>query len=338
MGDGGSFVPITQPQRSRAAASLRWMGVLGLVLLALAACRSVRPTAQLGLLAPFEGLHRRAGYAALERVRAVVAEVPVSTTDWLPLALDTSLDSVRSARKLLASPALAAVVGPLMPADGFAVAQVLRDRHWVAPYALDESGFADPGGVAWAEALVRAAAEDAARKGFARLALAGWDPTWPKLDRAKREGFAALPTIYVTSPDAPDSGVALLWLGNAEDGARFIGEYRFKHPDAPVWVGPWIAADSVFFERLAASAAPESPNWNQTYSLAWVDGEYTVWAHSHPTASYYGYLLEHAARAALLPADTGDRSDGASAIGSEWQAVAFQAAMSENGIVWKFVP
>ena len=41
----------------------------------LAGCTNVRPTIKIGVLAPFEGLHRRTGYAALDAVRAAMGRI-----------------------------------------------------------------------------------------------------------------------------------------------------------------------------------------------------------------------------------------------------------------------
>ena len=90
----------------------------------LAGCTNVRPTIKIGVLAPFEGLHRRSGYAALEAVRAAIADFSNVDAGILPLALDDGdqpQQAVRSAQKLLADPRVAAVVGPLSPDLGAAV-------------------------------------------------------------------------------------------------------------------------------------------------------------------------------------------------------------------------
>ena len=93
------------------------LSVLLLGVLLLAGCTSVRPTLKVGLLAPFEGLHRRSGYAALAAVRAAVADFPYAEAGVLPLALDDGgqpQGAQRAAQKLLADGRVAAVVGPLI--------------------------------------------------------------------------------------------------------------------------------------------------------------------------------------------------------------------------------
>lgn len=291
---------------------------------------SVRPIAHLGLLAPFEGQHRRSGYAALDAVRAVTADASAAPAGWIPLALDTSLDAARAARKMMAAPQVAAIVGPLQPADGFALARTRDARPWLAPYAVTDMGFADPAGVDWAEALVRAVAGAAAELGATRLAVAGWDSDWPPLNEIGREGFARIPAINVASPDALDSGDALLWLGNAEDGARFLVQLRALSPDAPVWMGPWIAADNVLFEHARAAGAA---NIDRVYSIAWLDAGYSGWAESHPATSFYSYLVESAARAALAQSE----SAGSAKVQSR-QPFRFAAVIFDTGVEWRQMP
>ena len=93
----------------------------------LAGCTNVRPTIEIGVLAPFEGLHRRSGYAALDAVRAAIADFPYADAGILPLALDDGArpaQAVRSAQKLLVDPRVKAVVGPLTPELGDAIAPI----------------------------------------------------------------------------------------------------------------------------------------------------------------------------------------------------------------------
>ena len=71
-----------------------WRGAaIGIVLaLLLAGCTDVRPVAKIGLIAPFEGLHRRSGYAALAAMRQAIVETPAGATGIIPLALDDAGD------------------------------------------------------------------------------------------------------------------------------------------------------------------------------------------------------------------------------------------------------
>ena len=56
-------------------------------LLAVSSCTSIRPVVKVGLIAPFEGLYRETGYAALDAVRRHVPQTPHSEANflWLPL-------------------------------------------------------------------------------------------------------------------------------------------------------------------------------------------------------------------------------------------------------------
>ena len=102
---------------SRRAGDATWLVVLLLLALLLPACESIRPMEKVGLLAPFEGLYRRTGYAALDALRAALSTAPGDSTDRLPLALDTSRDPLRTTQKLLADHSVRAVIGPLSLAD-----------------------------------------------------------------------------------------------------------------------------------------------------------------------------------------------------------------------------
>ena len=122
----------------------------------LAGCTNVRPTIKIGVLAPFEGLHRRSGYAALEAVRAAIVDFSNGDAGILPLALDDGdqpQQAVRSAQKLLADPRVAAVVGPLSPDLGAAVEPLgsTASIAWYPPYSV--------AGQDWATGLVRTAAD-----------------------------------------------------------------------------------------------------------------------------------------------------------------------------------
>ncbi len=86
---------------------------------------------KIGLIAPFEGLYRESGYEALAAMRSAIADSPLPSQvriDILPLALDDSADPQRSGRaaaKMLADPAVAAVVGPLFPGSGSSAGEQL---------------------------------------------------------------------------------------------------------------------------------------------------------------------------------------------------------------------
>jgi hypothetical protein len=223
----------------------------------------------------------------------------------IPLALDTSLDAPRAAQKLVATPGLAAVVGPLLPADGFAAAPILRAQVWTAPYALTAEGFVAPDDPAWALALVQAAAEFARPQGATRLVVAGWAPDWPAIDSVAREGFAPLPAIIEESPDMLRPGDALLWVGSASDGARFISRLRSRMPELPVFVGSWLAADPVLVEHLRA-ASPSSA-LDALFAIGWQSDSATGDATSATGVPFTDHLIAAATAAAL--ARSADRTN-----------------------------
>ncbi len=283
------------------------------------------PIARVGLLAPFEGLHRRAGYAALDAVRRVLADAP-APPGLIPLALDTSLDAPRAAQKLLATSGLIAVVGPILPTDGFAAAPVLGAQaegaqRWTAPYALTEAGFVRPDDPAWALALVQATAGFAQQQGAARLAVAGWPEQAPALEPLAREGFAPLPAIQLLSPDALRPDDALLWLGSAPDGARFVAAARARLPELPLWLGSWLAADPVLVEHLHAAAVP----LDSIFAVGWRREADAPDAAERPGAAFTDTLLEQATRAALT---------GAPAGASAWRPAAYRLQAAGGAVEW----
>ena len=98
---------------------------------------------KIGLIAPFEGLYRRTGYAALAEMRKVLAaHVPASTAyRILPVALDDGGDpeqARRAAQKLLVDPEVQVIVGPLFPHTIAAVREVMQQQTKVRWLPLDQ--------------------------------------------------------------------------------------------------------------------------------------------------------------------------------------------------------
>jgi hypothetical protein len=234
---------------------------------------------------------------ALEQLRATLEADPQARASVIPLALDTSIDARRSASKMLTMSSLGSIVGPLNPEDLFAVAPGLDSLQgaWVAPIAVTEGGFVDPEDPVWARRVVEIAAQAATSAGAQRVVVAGWDPSWPTLD-------ASLATIDLsllfTAADASAAaaavrqGDAAVWLGSAQDGARFIRLLRERGLDAPVWMGAW-AADVVLLEHLRAHPA-----------VSLTDLYFVGWQHSPPLQpattenSEIGALMEYLVRQA----------------------------------------
>ncbi len=262
----------------------------------LAGCTNVRPTIKIGVLAPFEGLHRRSGYAALEAVRAAIADFSNVNAGILPLALDDGdqpQQAVRSAQKLLADPRVAAVVGPLSPDLGAAVEPLgsTASIAWYPPYSV--------AGQDWATGLVRTAADLALKQGAPGLVLAGWTPGWPRLNTQQWTEAAGLPVRLDDESSGVEDNEAVFWMGSAEDGAAYLAQLRELQPEAIFVLGPQ-GEDPVFVERLRGTPK----GLDRVYWTTWTDTGYTEWAANHSIHSPNAYLIYRAALAALQTATT----------------------------------
>ena len=260
----------------------------------LAGCTNVRPTIEIGVLAPFEGLHRRSGYAALDAVRAAIADFPYADAGILPLALDDGArpaQAVRSAQKLLVDPRVKAVVGPLTPELGDAIAPISASSpiSWFTPY--------DIGGQDWAEGLVRAAARLAQQRGARGLVLAGWTQGWPRLDAQQWTEIGGMPVRVDDEPAGVRGDEAVFWMGSAEDGAAYLAQLRKQQPTAVFVLGP-AGEDPVFAERVRASGA----GFANAYWTTWTENGYTEWTTNHSSRSPNAYIVYRAALAALQAA------------------------------------
>lgn len=240
---------------------------LPLLLLSLSACASVRPVAKIGLIAPFEGLHRQEGYDALAAMRVALAETNRSGTDLLPLALDSSRGVERAVEKALADPAVAVVIGPYWAAEGVDLGATVRTARWRNPYA--PTGDAD-----WAAdalALVGPWVESQGRA----LVLAGGGEGMPDV---------GIPTV--SSPELVAEGQSVLWMGDPAGGADFALKLWERLPDAPF--GLYGAGMETFRRRIGR--AGEAP----LFLVAWIDDAYPAWAQSHSPnhpAAYAVYRL-----------------------------------------------
>jgi hypothetical protein len=123
-----------------------------------ASCVTSTPqVAKIGLIAPFEGLHRESGYAALDGLRAALDECGELDREadiaFVPLALNDSYqaaDAARALAKVRVDPAVVAILGPLSPglvmrgqAPETTTRAASRPSH-LFPFLVDESGrFAD---------------------------------------------------------------------------------------------------------------------------------------------------------------------------------------------------
>jgi branched-chain amino acid transport system substrate-binding protein len=286
----------------------------------LVSCRPIRPVLRIGLLAPFEGLHRRSGYEALVAMRAAIAETPAGDYDILPLAVDDSFDAQRAAQKLLADPTVRAIIGPVTPADAALVAPVLHSAHstppaalpqgmdrevqWLLPFALDPAGgFLDAHHLAawltnerWAQQFVLSASRSLHANGYQRLLLAG--ATLNSLDRQPGQALlaeaiqqeSALPVEPFQTLAQITEQDAIFWLGDAETGAEFFNQLRQQHAKPPFWLG-MQSADPIFAER----AAMRGP----VFATIWSNAGYSSWAAQHAGATPFAYLVYQATRTAI---------------------------------------
>ncbi len=270
--------PIPLPstiQRRRPNGHLRLGRAAWAILLALCvvACTPVRPIAKIGLIAPFEGLYRDSGYAALDGMRAAIAACAPPGLDVLPLALDdggTPEQAQRSAQKLITDPTVIAVIGPLLYPLLPTVGDVMRpaDRLWIAPPTVLPSGdFAAPSDPAWLAAqvdFVQSAIQPA------RLLVVGLSPTLAAEWR---------PTPGVLRLDDPRAawaevveGDSVLWLGAPDAAAVWLDQAQAAHPSISFWLGAQAGGDIL----PRHTAVPTPLHW-----VNWREDGYTDGSEAH---------------------------------------------------------
>ncbi len=268
-----------------------------LISLSLSACVSTRPVVKIGLLAPFEGLHRHSGYEALTAMRSALAERPLPDVEVLPLALNTSADPVqarRAAEKLLRDDSVVAVIGPLQHRQAAAVADLIAAANadwWLptAPASADE-----------AQMLVTALA---ARIAGQTILLAGLDASWPQLSP---EAWSAKTGKVVFVSDEPQAAAAadgILWLGDAQTGAAFLARLRSQNRAIPFWTTT-IGGDPVFswllLEQLETEGLPLGPvYWGVVLDENVSGSQYSAWASTHVPATPTAYAAYRATQQAL---------------------------------------
>ncbi|MEZ4733573.1 MAG: ABC transporter substrate-binding protein [Caldilineaceae bacterium] len=271
---------------------------LVLLILLLTSCTSVRPVIKIGLLAPFEGLHRRSGYEALTFMRQAIADY--STTDEvaiMPLALDdgaTPVQAARAVRKMVQDGAVQAVVGPYRPVLVPSVEAALASTGlpWLMPFAVDPtSGFVFPDQTGtWALPLLTAAAEQAQALGGQRLVLAGWTPGWPHLTAEQAATAFAVPLLVSDQITVVQVEDAVLWLGAPEAAAVYLTALRAQFPTVPFLLGP--QADSpILSER--------TQNIGSVYLLFWLDDHYEQWRTQAGVVSPTAYLTYRVTQQAI---------------------------------------
>ncbi len=310
-----------QPNARRMAFSVlsisrRLLFLIAIMGLLVSSCVPVRPVVKIGLLASFEGLHRRNGYEALAAMRLAIRTLAtqgdaLQTVALIPLALDAGADAAqarRSAQKLLADPAVKAIIGPYDPATIEAVRPIIAATGlpWYAPYTLDPTVGMVPvtASPKWATALVTAVAAAAKAQGQERLVLLGPATGWPPLTELVSTE-AVLPVVAVDLPigslDVRKIATtdALFWLASPEHSAAYIEALRSYQPNVPFWLGPW-GGDPVWAERTT--------NHTALYWVGWIDDRFPQWR-SEVTAqggpnSPAAYLTYRATEAALTTIET----------------------------------
>lgn len=207
--------------------------------LLLSSCSPTRPVRKIGLLAPFEGLHRESGYNALSAMRSAINDYPLAGVEILPLALDTSASppqARRAAHKLLRDSSVLAVIGPLQLSEVSAVAEIMTDRN------LDWQQPLNPGThesvLAYIEAMITEIAGQ-------NIVLVGVEAPWSQVSPS--QWSAATGKTVTVAADVSEAARAdgVLWLGDARDGAAFLGLLRERNHRVPFWTTA-IAGDPVF--------------------------------------------------------------------------------------------
>lgn len=278
-------------------------------------CTSIRPIAKIGLVAPFEGLYRQSGYAALDTMRATIDARENGVIDLLALAHDGHADAAntrRAVEKLLIDERVDVLVGPLSPPLAASMADLMAqsDIAWIAPYAVDPAGsFAHPAeSEAWATGLVGAVGAAAKEQGAGRLLLAGSEAGWPALSDEEWSDIAGIPVERAKTPADAAAGDALFWMGGPAEGVTFLNALRELETDVPFWLGR--QGDDPVFARRATGV-------QKVYWATWTDLAYTAWTADRSLASPSAYLIYLATNAAA-DSITGEETKPQSSGGSDW--------------------
>ncbi|MCC6454320.1 MAG: ABC transporter substrate-binding protein [Caldilineaceae bacterium] len=238
----------------------------------------MRPIVKIGLIAPFEGLYRQSGYAALAAMRQALAECTPPGLEVMPLALDDSGDPVqarRAAQKLLVDPTVVAVIGPLLLDAVPAVTAVMTqasDIPWLIPSLVAPAGgFAGPQTASWLESQVEYIANTTSAT---RILLLGLPGEWTLQIRA------AVPVVRIDELDSAaatlEAGDVVLWAGRPDVGARWLSVLRLQQPDVEFWL-----AEQAGLEIFAAHATDlHAAHW-----LVWTDLQYNQWLQSADPAT-----------------------------------------------------
>ena len=254
---------------------LGWGLCLASLFLFLTGCTSVRPIVKIGLIAPFEGLYRASGYAALEGMRQAVTECTPPGMDVLPLALDDSGDpdqARRAARKLLVDPTVRAVIGPLLldavPAVSSVIAHATTGTNSVAWY-IPSLGVATENNTE--NSLGAQIDYVAAATSATRVFLLGLPTTWqiPITTTVPTQHIDELDRALASVTDDSTDHDAMLWLGRPDVGASWYVALRQANPDIEFWL-----ADQAGIDIFAAQVAAQTDDLGAAHWLVWANSDY----------------------------------------------------------------
>jgi hypothetical protein len=275
--------------------------VLILALFLTTGCTDVHPVVKIGLIAPFEGIYRESGYAALAAMRQALDECAPPGMALLPLALDDGGDPMqaqRAAQKLLVDPAVHAIIGPLLLDSVPALAKTIGEPKtetvpageealkegerikptWLIPLLVlpthPTGGFAHHSSSAPLQAQVDFIATTTPATRILLVGLSSESP-WEVSAATVTGQSTTRPVIRIDDPDAALAAVesrdALLWLGRPDAGARWLSALRAKQPDVDFWL-----MDQAGIDVFTAHAE----NLHATHLLVWSDIKYNAWSQS----------------------------------------------------------
>lgn len=261
--------------------------------LLLSSCSPTRPVMKIGLLAPFEGLHRESGYNALAAMRSALNDHPLDEVDVLPLALDTSASpsqARRAAMKMLRDDSVVAVVGPLQTKEVSAVAEVMASSNldWQLP--------ATPATQEEARSFIEALILEIDGQ---NVALAGLDDGWPQLPPSDWSSATGKTVTAGSDESEAAKADAVLWLGDAPGGAAFLANLRARNHNVPFWTTT-VAADTVFSSLVQDYLAGDPPG--PVYWAALLDENpslYARWADRNAQDAPAAFAVYLATRKAL---------------------------------------
>ncbi|NOZ27729.1 MAG: ABC transporter substrate-binding protein [Chloroflexi bacterium] len=251
------------PRRGR-----RYLLALVLISLLLAGCtlpRSTPPIIKIGMIAPFEGLYRPRGYAALYAVKLALRERNaaggVAGYGVMLVALNDDGDpeeAALQARKLAVDPDVMGVIGPFSRTTAAAAAPLLAEAGlaWIAPVSVPDGVVqAYPNAFrlfasdqALAEALVTWARETPGGDG--RIWIAQEGPfSRPLQEAAEQRGISWRPSPGASKPT--HTTVAL--GGDPEQVADALRSLDRAIYQGPIVGGP-ESAEAVVLQRAGSSA------------------------------------------------------------------------------------